>query len=149
MNRTIYYAVGIPIVVMTLLYTSFVRRFIYMLPTFFGKLLFTCQPSSDGHSSIVLRILMCTAGLTLVLNNHFFSTAWDSYSLFAMYAVDLWDNGYDSLASLADATGQELTFAGARVIAKFSFPALHTVIAGLLIILSVGITLGIDGMLKD
>lgn len=149
MNRTLYYIIGVPVVLVTLLYTSLVRRFIYMLPTFFGKLIFTITPPADERNSIVIRILLCCAGMALVLNNHFFYTVWDVYSLYANYAADLWSDGADSISSLSGAIGGDLSFGGVRVVTVLRLPEFFVWVAGFILALSVGITLMIDAKLKE
>ncbi|MCG9578609.1 hypothetical protein L1D14_20535 [Vibrio tubiashii] len=146
MNRLVYYGVGVPVVVCTLLYTSLVRRFFYLVPTLCLKLAGAFVPSKG--TNVPLRIAVTLVLLTLVFGNHFFETAWNVYSVHFNSMVAAWHDGVSSLESLASLHLGDMELGGMRVIAKLRLPALHTLYFMLFLGVSLIISIMIDSKLR-
>ncbi|USD35489.1 MULTISPECIES: hypothetical protein [Vibrio] len=146
MARLLYYLIGVPVVMCSLLYTSLIRRFFYFIPITFFKLMgaFT----SGGFRSFVTRVAVCSVLLVLGLGNHFVGHAYSTYLMYINEIGALWQKGQDHIESLSGLTMSQFEFGGTAITLGLRVPSEHVALGLLLFALSIALARLIDIRLK-
>lgn len=97
-NRLSYYLLGIPIVAVTLLYTSIVRRFFYLVPVMCLKMLGAIN--GLGRRPFIAPFCFSMTILILMIGNGVFSLPANIYIGFIDSAAALWEDGHSTITSL-------------------------------------------------
>ncbi|MEI8659451.1 hypothetical protein [Vibrio sp. Hal054] len=143
LGRTTYYILSVPMVFVTLLYTSIVRRMFYLVPSAILSLF-----SEKQGGGIIVRVLIVFAISTFALHG-FLSLPIDIYMSHAGTIERAWNAGLDSLTEQAVTGTNPFAYGARNLVIGVWIPKLHVFWGMVLTLVSFALSWLIDRVIRS